>query len=88
MKISDETRSCILKACRSGVDQWTAGNSPEIILDALDELSDAAKLELCLRYLPNEHVLFRTYVRLMPLVASQKTIRDRDYTSTMEQRGI
>jgi hypothetical protein len=92
MKISDEIRSCVLKACRSGVDQWTSGESPEIIFNALDHLSDEAKLELCLRYCPQDHNLIKIYQRdqiIMDYSSREQVAKPlRDYTPTIEPRGV
>lgn len=87
MKVNAEIRSCILKACKGEIDNWQNGNSPEIVLDALDELSDDAKLELCLRYLPEFHTLTKVYAR-MEVYRKPKPEKPRDYTPTTEARGI
>lgn len=88
MKVSNEIRKCILAACKSDADSWTNGNAPEIILDALDELSEEAKLELVLRYLPADHVLFKMYGTPISDAAA-KTMKAimRDYTPASEGRG-
>jgi len=87
MKVSNEIRKCILAACKSDADSWTNGNAPEIILDALDELSEEAKLELVLRYLPAEHVLFKVYSDQRPTQVAISGATLRDYTPSSEGRG-
>lgn len=92
MKVNDEIRKAIIAACRGEVDSWTNGNAPEIILDAMDALSDETKLELCLRYLPGNHLLFKSYqmtdnVNLWNIEPKAKP-KPRDYTTAMEPRGV
>lgn len=91
MKISDEIRKNILAACRSGVDQWSSGESPEIILNALDALSDDAKLEICLRYCPQDHNMVKIYQRDKAVMDYSSRVQIaaplRDFTPTMEPRG-
>ena len=94
MKISSEVRKTILAACKSDADSWTNGNAPEIILDALDELSEEAKLELCLRYLPSDHLIFKSYglQKLGQMMEdaerlASKPPKPRDYTPSSEGRG-
>ena len=87
MKVSNEIRKCILAACKSDADSWTNGNAPEIILDALDELSEEAKLELVLRFLPADHDLIKRYASKRPGIRV-KGEKPRDYTPSSEGRGI